>query len=69
MNTRKMAALLTAAMLCILLLGCCAAPAANSSAQPEGTVSVTPAPTPTPKEGLEAVFDKAEISIALVSRR
>jgi len=68
MNTRKMAALLTAAMLCIvLLLGCSAEPAATSSAQPEGTVTVTPAPTPTPKEGLEAVFGKAEISIALVS--
>jgi len=67
MNTRKMAALLTAAMLCIVLLGCSAEPAASSSELPEGTVTVTPAPTPTPKEGLEAVFDKAEISIALVS--
>jgi len=69
MNIRKMAALLTAAMLCIVLLGCAAEPADNGGVQPGETVSVTPAPAPTPapKEGLEAVFDKAEISIALVS--
>jgi|GEM_PF-1577830 len=69
MNTRKMAALLTAAMLCIALLGCTAEPAVTGGELPGETVSVTPAPSPAPapKEGLEAVFDKAEVSIALVS--
>lgn len=69
MNIKKMAALLTAAMLCIMMLGCSAEPAVNGSPLPGESVSVTPAPTPTPapKEGLEAVFDKAEISIAVVS--
>jgi hypothetical protein len=69
MNIKKMAALLTAVMLCIMLLGCSAEPAGNDSALPGESASVTPAPAPTPapKEGLEAVFDKAEINIAVVS--
>jgi hypothetical protein len=69
MNIRKTVALLTAAMLCIVMVGCSAQPAANDGSSAGEPASVTPAPTPTPapKEGLEAVFDKAEINVAMVS--
>lgn len=67
MKIKKTAALLTAAMLCIVMVGCSAQPAANESAPAGQSAASAPAPTPTPKVGLEAVFDKAEINIAVVS--
>lgn len=60
MNIKKLAALLTAALMCVLITGCTAETAAS------GAPSVQPPPTPTPKMGIEAVFDKP-VSLAVVS--
>ncbi len=65
MNIKKMAVMATAAILCIVMAGCSAETAANGGASAEPVA--TPAPTPTPKVGIEAVFDKPAITLAVVS--
>ena len=65
MNRKKLAAMLMAALICVVFMGCSAEPADN-----EGPSASTPttvaSPSPTPKVGIEAVFDK-QITLALVS--
>ena len=60
MNIKRWIALLTAALMCVMIAGCSAETAA--SAEP----SVQPSPTATPKTGIEAVFDK-QVTLAIVS--
>lgn len=60
MNIKKLAALLTAALMCVMIAGCTAETAAS------GESSAQPSPTPTPKVGIEAVFDKP-VTLAIVS--
>jgi hypothetical protein len=60
MSIKKIAALLIATLICITTAGCSTQTASN-----EGP-SATPAPTPTPKQGIEAVFDKP-VTLAIVS--
>ncbi len=66
MNTRKLAVLLMAVLMCIVVAGCQAAPAANEAPSAAATPTEAPTPSPTPKVGIEAVFDKP-ITLALVS--
>ena len=65
MNAKKIAALLMAALMCIVLVGCSAEPAANEAPSAAGPTDA-PTPSPTPKVGIEAVFDK-QITLAVVS--
>lgn len=60
MNIKRVVALLTAALLCMMLVGCSVETAANEEPSAE------PVPTPTPKTGIEVVFDKP-VTLALVS--
>ncbi len=60
MNIKRFAALLTAALMCVMIAGCSVETAANEEP------SSKPSATPTPKMGIEAVFDK-QITLALVS--
>jgi len=60
MNIKRFAALLAAALICVMLTGCSTETAANSEP------SEQPTATPTPKTGIEAVFDKP-IALSIVS--
>ncbi len=65
MNRKKLAALVMAALICVVVAGCQAAPAANE-APTAAAPTEAPTPSPTPKVGIEAVFDKP-VSLAVVS--
>ena len=60
MRRKLLAAFVTAAMICMIAAGCTAG--SEDTAQPSATAT----PTPAPKEGIEAVFDKP-ITITLIS--
>ena len=65
MNGKKLAAMLMAALICVVFMGCSAEPADNE-APSAATPTTVPSPSPTPKIGIEAVFDK-QITLALVT--
>jgi hypothetical protein len=60
MNKRRFTVLLAAALICIMITGCSAQTAVNNEPSTEPTA------TPTPKAGIEAVFDKP-VTLAIVS--
>lgn len=60
MTIKRFAMLLIAALICITIAGCSVKTAADESP------SAAPTATPTPKQGIEAVFDKP-ITLAIVS--
>ena len=68
MKIKRTATLLMAAMLCIVMVGCSAkTTATEGSSSAQQAASAAPSSTPVPKEGLEVVFDKAEIYLAVIS--
>lgn len=62
MNKKKLAALLMAALICVMMTGCAVDTAANEAPSDEATA----APTEAPKTGIEAVFGKP-VTLAIVS--
>ncbi len=60
MTIKKMATLLSAALICIMIAGCSVETTANE--EPSAALTATP----TPKAGIEAVFDKP-VALAIVS--
>lgn len=61
MKFKMFTALLSVALMCIIIAGCSVQTAANEEP------SVEPVATPTPKMGIEAVFDKPVVTLAIVS--
>ena len=62
MNTKRLAALIMAALICVMMIGCAVDTAANEATPDEPTAT----PTETPKTGIEAVFGKP-VTLAIVS--
>lgn len=62
MNQKRLAALIMAALICVMIIGCAVDTAANEGSPDEPTAT----PAETPKTGIEAVFGKP-VTLAIVS--